>query len=451
MNVIVIGAGLAGLAAAGRLQSAGHEVCVLERSARAGGRIGADVREDFRLPRTLECIHAGDHATLEWIRSLGLAGDMLPLRPLQILQVFEGTASPIDPQSMGGVATIPGVRFRDAARLLRWSRLMTRYAPLLDPAAPEKAASLDFRSVRDFARLYFGSSVYDRWIEPETRDAFGSDGAELSRVATLLTWCARATGHSTSVVHGLPRRPFAVLADRAAEGIEIRLDLEAMQIDQVSSGEFRVSCQASKGGQGELNADAVLIATSAEEAHRLMGRLKTPAERDYFESLRTESELILSLGLSAPPTGLPQRIRFPQSESSPFDCVVLEPGSSNGRAPQGRGLAVIRAAEHFTQTHASTADDVVEKGLISGLERFLPQAAVGIEHAVLHRTTGSRTRFDVGAYRALAQFRKVQEDRRAQGRRVYYAGDYLIGPGVEAAVVSAVRASDDLLADATVD
>ncbi|MAJ61993.1 MAG: hypothetical protein CBC48_19945 [bacterium TMED88] len=447
MNVIVIGAGLAGLAAAERLKSSGHDVCLLERSGRVGGQIGVDVRDSFRLPRTLESLHGGDRNVIDWIRASGLAGEMLPLRPLQIAQLFSGQSTPIDSQSMGGVATLPGVRFRDAARLLRWPRLMARYAPLLDPAAPEQAAALDYRSVADFARLYFGASLYERWVEPEVRDVFGSQGSELSRVASLLIWRARGTGQSESFVHGIPRAPLATLAERVAEGIEIRFGLDAIRVEEAAAGGYRVVCQASTGGQGDLEADAVLLATSGSEAHRLASELATPAERDFFSALRTEPEISLSLALSAAPSGLPQRIRFPEAEGTPFDCMLVEPGGAGARAPQGKGLAVIRATERFTRSHAAATDDVVIKGLISGLERLMPSAAAGVEHVVLHRRGRGRVRFDVGAYRALAQFRRVQEDRRSAGRRLYFAGDYLIGPGPESSVTSGLRAVADFLAD----
>jgi predicted NAD/FAD-dependent oxidoreductase len=42
----------------------------------------------------------------------------------------------------------------------------------------------------------------------------------------------------------------------------------------------------------------------------------------------------------------------------------------------------------------------------------------------------------------------VQEDRRAQGRRLYFAGDHLVGPRPEHAVSSGRRAAAALLADA---
>jgi len=448
MDVIVIGAGFAGLAAAWRLQRAGHEVSVLERRAHAGGRIGCDVHDGVHLDRSLETLHAGNRHLLRWIRELGLDAAMLPLRPIQIAQVRGATSTPIDPQSLTGVAVIPGVGWRDAARLLRWSRLMARYMPLLDPTAPERAASLDFRSVADFARLYFGRSVYERWIAPEVEDEFGGDASELSRVTALLAWRSRSTGRPRSAFHGVPRRPLSEIADRAAELVPIRFEVEATRVEQSSApGRFTVTCEARAGGRGELEADAVVVATAAGTAGALIAPIAVPAERDHLAAVAYAPEIVLSLALSSPPTGMPQRVRVPRVEDQPIQSLLLEPGLDGGRAPRGSGLAVIRATERFASANASTTGQVVEKGLIAGLERLFPSVAASVAHAVLHRRTESMPRFDVGAYRALERFRRVQSDRRALGRRLYFAGDHLIGPAAEDAVVSGFRAAADLLAD----
>jgi protoporphyrinogen oxidase len=54
-------------------------------------------------------------------------------------------------------------------------------------------------------------------------------------------------------------------------------------------------------------------------------------------------------------------------------------------------------------------------------------------------------RFDVGAYRALARFERVQADRRAAGRRLAFAGDYRVHPSLEGMVRSGERAAAELL------
>jgi glycine/D-amino acid oxidase-like deaminating enzyme len=56
-DVVVIGAGLAGLVAAGRLQRAGYDVVVVERAEAVGGRVRTDVVDGFRLDRGFQLLN----------------------------------------------------------------------------------------------------------------------------------------------------------------------------------------------------------------------------------------------------------------------------------------------------------------------------------------------------------------------------------------------------------
>lgn len=73
-DVIVIGAGLAGLQAARRLQSAGHHVTVVESSDGVGGRIRTDLVDGFRVDRGFQVLNPAYRAVRDWIdvRALGL-------------------------------------------------------------------------------------------------------------------------------------------------------------------------------------------------------------------------------------------------------------------------------------------------------------------------------------------------------------------------------------------
>jgi oxygen-dependent protoporphyrinogen oxidase len=446
-NIVVVGAGLAGLAAAWRLQQQGHDVSVLERRDEIGGRIGASWEEGFCMDRSLQVLHSGDRHLLGWIAELGLSDALLPLRPLQLAQLRGGVTAPIDPQRLAGVGSIPGVRPRDAVKLVRWSRLMGRYRPILDPTAPERAAELDFRSVADHVRLYFGNSCYERWAAPEVTADYSGDAAELSRVALLLGWVAHETGRGRGALHGIARSGLHEVPRAAAEQLSIRHGVEVTRVDEEPSGGFGVECHGLSGGRGTLAVDAVVLATAAEEAGRIGHAMTSPAERDYLEEVRFRPSITLAVALDRPLAGMPQLIRAPHVESEPADAILVEPGIAEGRAPTGAGLVTLAASERFALANAGTTDDVIEKGLLASLERIFPGCSSGIRLTRLERREQAIPSFDVGAYRALANFRKVQRDRRSLSRRLYFAGDYLIGPRAEDAVVSGFRAAQDFAED----
>ena len=78
-DVVVIGAGLAGLSAAHHLINAGVTVTVLEADSRVGGRMTTDTVGGFRLDRTSQLVNS---AFPELRRTPGLTGlRLLPLTP----------------------------------------------------------------------------------------------------------------------------------------------------------------------------------------------------------------------------------------------------------------------------------------------------------------------------------------------------------------------------------
>ena len=77
MNIAVIGAGLSGLAAAYRLQQAGHEVQVIEASDLPGGYCKTMYRDGFIIDTCCEIAASSYRRWLALIDEVGLGADVV--------------------------------------------------------------------------------------------------------------------------------------------------------------------------------------------------------------------------------------------------------------------------------------------------------------------------------------------------------------------------------------
>jgi protoporphyrinogen oxidase len=448
-RVAVLGAGLAGLRAATELSRAGLTVSVYEAGAQVGGRARGEWVAGHWMDRAWPVLGGRDVELARWARDVG-AGELLsPIRPVQTSLLRDGETTPVDGLSLSGAARIPGPPFWERAKLLRWGRLMGRYAKQIDASFPERAADLDYRSLKDHVALYFGRGALEFWLAPEIQGVYGDSVEELSRVALLLHVRSLGIGERRPGSPGLPRRPLLELAQSAAEALDIRRATAIQRVDERASGGFNVEALDGEGALQAESFDAVVVALGPVDAARVTASLLTPAERDFFGEVAERPTVTLSVALEGVMNGLPQEIRVPRRDGSAISSIVIEPGQPGGRAPEGKSQLVVRARDAFAARWSDMASDVVTKNMLSSLELAMP--GLGARVLTTHLGRGMQPFFEVGSYRRLANFQKVQIDRRIVGRNIYWAGDYLAGPSFEASTRSGLRAARALISDLAID
>jgi protoporphyrinogen oxidase len=440
-RVVVIGAGAAGLAAARGLAAGGCAVTVLDARSRPGGRLASAEVDGVRFDPAGTLVSTADRHVLALLADLGVTDRLLALGAGGLAQTCRGRVAPIDDSSRLGVARIPGVHLLDALRLVRLGRLLGRYAPHLDPDAPERGAPLDDRSLRDFARLYFGRSVAERWIGPSATVGTGNRVDDASRLLFLL----RAASHRGASLAALRGGVGRLLAD-AASGLDLRLGARATTLAPLADGGWEATFETAEGA-GRASADAVVLATPAPEALSLGGDALATAERDYLGGVAYAPGVALALGFERRPFEAPRRIQVPQADGWALDAATLLPGEAAGGLPAEGGVAVATATAEWAARHADAPDDVVAKDLAGVLARLVPGTRHGAAFGQVTRFAAFMPRFDAGHFRRVAAFRRVLGDRRAEGRRLYLAGDHLAGPWLDAALGSGRRAAADVLAD----
>ena len=250
-DVVVVGAGLAGLVAALRLTEAGREVVVLEASDGVGGRVRTDTVDGFLLDRGFQVLLTAYPAVQRWLDVDAL--ELRPFAPGVVIHRGGRTVRLADPfrapiaaaRSLIGPTVTP----LDALRLLRWRQA------ILARDGRRVAARPQVTTAERLAEIGFSDGIVDGFFRPFLAGTFFD--AELttsSRVTELVFRCffrgdvavpARGMGELT-----------AQLARRLPEGT-VRLHTPVRGIERAGDGP-RVLHDG-----GAIAANAVIIAIDA--------------------------------------------------------------------------------------------------------------------------------------------------------------------------------------------
>lgn len=192
VELVVLGAGVAGLATAHRARRAGREVRVLEASDRAGGLVRSVRRDGLLLEQGPQALQAtAELATL--VDELGLRERLVTPAPDAALRwiLHEGqrVALPRGPRELVGW---PAVR--------PWELVRLAAEPLVGGTAPAS------ETVTAFARRRFGPAGA-RLVDPLVAGIFGGDPDELEVQSALPSLAGLERAHGSVLRGALRRRP----------------------------------------------------------------------------------------------------------------------------------------------------------------------------------------------------------------------------------------------------
>ncbi|MFE9425938.1 NAD(P)/FAD-dependent oxidoreductase [Kitasatospora sp. NPDC006697] len=264
VEVVVVGAGLAGLACALDLTAAGRDVLLVEAADEPGGRMRTDVVRGFRLDRGFQVFNT---AYPQVRRRLDLKP--LRLRPLTsgfLLAGVDGARRVVDPtRHPGGIADLrPGrtLSLRDTVALGLLAACDTVLPAAVLKRAPETS------TVRALRRAGVSQRAVDEVLAPFLAGVFLEDRLETSSRLFHLVLRSMVRGTLCLPWDGIGAVP-RQLADRLpAERLRFGLRVERLTARGVALADGT-----------ELRSRAVVVATGAAQAARLLPGLGVPAAR----------------------------------------------------------------------------------------------------------------------------------------------------------------------------
>ena len=340
-RVVVIGAGVGGLAAAARLAALGHDVTLCEAAERVGGKLGLVEHDGFAFdtgPSLLtwpEVFRELFEDTGGWPAGL----ELVPLDPLARYRFADGTgvdaSSDLDVQCarFEALSAGSGAQWRAfsarAERVFAASRGPFLESPL---SGPRDLARLALRHPADIAAIAPGRTLRglaaQYLSDPRLRtlvDRYatytGSDPRRAPAALAAVPHVEQAYGGWW--VRGGLHRLGAALHDRAVErGTTVRL---GTRIERVELTGGRVSGVRLVGGE-VLAADVVVA--NADAGHLYDDLVDAPAARRRLRRATPSlSGFVLLLAVRGRTPGLAHHnVLFPADYDAEFDAVFGDPG-----------------------------------------------------------------------------------------------------------------------------
>lgn len=320
VDVIIVGAGLAGLACAKHLVSAGKRVTLLEASDAVGGRVRTDLVEGFRLDRGFQVYNPAypdaaaelDHTKL----------DLCPFEPGALVRYggkFHRLSDPWRrPSKTVAVALSRAATLGDKLRIARLRALLRRDESL-DAIAGEEVTTID--ALRRFG---FSEVIVESFFRPFLGGVFLED--ELTTSSRMFEFVFRLFGEGDVSVprHGMQQIPEQLAAGLPASVIEFNTPVESLTKDEAGNHDGGIIANGTR-----RQARQIILATEGPATDRL---LEEPTPDEGWRSTTC-----VYFSAAKPPLSEPILLLDGQ-RAGPINNLCVPSQVSSAYAPDGHSL-----------------------------------------------------------------------------------------------------------------
>jgi protoporphyrinogen oxidase len=399
--VAIVGGGLAGLSCAHSLRRRAIESIVFESAGRAGGR---DTGAFYLLSPELF------RNTFQLIQNAGLSADIIPISP-HAGQVYKGRVYRHRVASATGLLSFKGLNIADKALLPRMAYLLARHSSHLDFHEPHRGLEFDNETVASFVKRELSQNILNYVAGPLISTLFYFASDETSAWLYLVLAKHMRNLRMSTVRGGISR-----IADALSRELQISRDRTIHQV-KTDGDEYIVDA--------ERFSDLV-IAVPGDDVLRIEGieALLSDEDRQFFSGCRYQRIVSVQVRTRRPVDGGCYAVSIPRVEKMSAATISFLDYIDPSLVPDGEGLLAVSGGGSNVEAAQLLHD-------LRSLYTIEPEATELFEWA------HGMPKFPPGRYREITRF---QQRQRRPG--LFFCGDYLLGPLIEGAVTTALRAAD---------
>ncbi|MFI6409018.1 protoporphyrinogen oxidase [Streptomyces sp. NPDC050548] len=454
-HVVVIGAGIGGLAAAHRLLDRGVRVTVVEASDRVGGKLLPGEIAGARVDLGAESMLARRPEAVALAREVGLT-DRLQSPATATASLW--TRGALRPMPKGHVMGVPGTASALSGVLSdEGLHRIERDADLPRTEVGEDVA------VGEYVAARLGREVVDRLVEPLLGGVYAGDAYRISMRSAVPQLFQAAKSHDslTEAVRGIQERaaaaqqtgpvfmgieggvgqlPLAVAESVRARGAEILTGTPVTELRRTGASGWRVVA-----GDRVLDADGVIVAVPAPVAAELL-RPEAPGAAAELTAVEYASMALVTLAYRRADVELPEGSGFlvPPVDGRTIKASTFASQKWGWIADENPDLLVLRTSVgRYAETAILEREDT---GLVD-VSRHDLREATGLDATPLDtrvtRWTDGLPQYPVGHHARVARVR--EHVAKLPGLAV--CGAAYDGVGIPATIASAYAAVERLTGD----
>ena len=404
-DVVVVGAGMAGLACARLLNAAGRSVVVVEKSDGVGGRVRTDVVDGFRLDRGFQILLTAYPELSRWFDLSEL--QLRPFLPGATIWLGEKFTSIGDPRR--APKDLPATLFGPVGTFADRLRLLQLLIDVRRKSVPALLRKPDSSTMDELRARKFSSAFIEHFFSPLFAGIQLDPELQVSSRRFEVILRMLATGKSVVPAHGMGE-----LSRRLSASVDVRCEHEVSNLERAANG---WSVQCTNGEQ--FLARHLVVATDGPTAHRLIGvpdSGSSPVAAIWFET-----------------TAAPLHDRH-----------ILLDGAQSGPMKNLASLSAVAPEYAPPQRHLAVAAIPGESALQSDLEQQVRQQ---LKQWLPESEQWETLRIDVIRHGQPTQLPHFSPKQKVQlENNLWVCGDHRDTASIQGALYSGRRCAEELLA-----
>ena len=441
MQIAIIGAGIAGLAAGYRLQQAGFETIIFEREKFAGGRTASERVDDFVIDRGAYTIPEFHQQFLALITELGLGSQLI--ETASTTSIFE--AGQEHRMKIGSYRDFFRYRLlslkqkKDLIELYLKALALGRHLNLNQPTA--KTFELEAETAAEFLTREYDTALLEKIAYPIFAEHYLGLPETNSRAALLASIRGLARFKIYSLNSGM-----GAVAQKLADGLDVRYNTPVTRIRSHSPhGPIEVLTQSPGSSVLEqMQCDFLIVAVPIPVVTAIWPDM--PAiMKPLFRQMAYSPSIVVALGLDQPFEGASLVNCTLRSEYACLATVVMDCGKGPGRIPDGKGLATAILTEPASRKLLPAADEKIVAAVMPELGHLYPQLPQQVKFTRVYKWAHGAVQLPPLALLNQWKARKTVAE---SCRALYFAGDGMNKASIEVALRSGYAAADRILGQA---